>query len=160
MTRNKWSCASCDESRLSMRVGRARFCVDCKQARTLYNTTRANLRSGFNRGNKGSPKLQITIDEFCRWRKAQSQVCHYCGIRQEDISVVGMKSQIQRPVKVMGVDRLDSEDEYRLENMKPCCFVCNQVKGNRFSPSEMKRIGLAIGKVWRDRIATNDHRPV
>lgn len=97
--------------------------------------------------------MGVTLEEFARWRKSQQQVCHYCGISEADIPRVGMKSQIQRPVRVMGVDRLDSSAGYVGANLVPCCFVCNQVKGDRFTESEMLRIGPAIGEVWRERLA-------
>lgn len=67
---------------------------------------------------------------------------------------VGMKSQIQLPVKVLGVDRLDSNRGYVPENMAPCCFVCNQIKGDRFSAAEMKVIAPGLTAVWRDRLST------
>lgn len=79
-------------------------------------------------------------------------VCHYCGIAEVDIPGVGMKSQIQRPVKFMGVDRQDSGKDYELDNLVPCCFVCNQVKGDRLTACEMKVVGKAIGQVWACRL--------
>ena len=147
-----WSCLACDETSLEQRTGSAKFCRDCLHARTLYRTTQSNLRSGFNRVNKGSPTLELGIDEFCRWRKAQVLECHYCGIQQDELSRVGMRSQIQRTVKILGVDRLDSDRGYVEGNLAPCCFVCNQIKGNRFTEAEMLDIGPSIGQVWQRRL--------
>ena len=147
-----WACRACGETELGQRVGRAAFCGACREARVIYRTTQNNLRSGFNRTNKGSPALELDIDDFCRWRKAQSLECHYCGITQEELPAVGMRSQIQRVMKVLGVDRLDSDSGYAVGNLVPCCFVCNQVKGNRFTAEEMSRIGPGIGAVWRQRL--------
>lgn len=148
-----WSCQCCGETDEGQRAGRL-YCSACKTARSLYATTQNNLKSGFNRKNKGSPEMGVSADEFCRWRKAQDLRCHYCGIRQEDIPVVRMKSQIQRDVRVLGVDRIDSSLGYAVGNLVPCCFVCNQIKGDRFSAQEMLAIGQAVGAVWRARIAS------
>ena len=63
-----------------------------------------------------------------------------------------MKSQIQRGVKVMGVDRVDSDLGYQLDNLVPCCFVCNQIKGDRFTVAEMVTVGTAVGAVWERRL--------
>ena len=96
--------------------------------------------------------MEMTLEQFCVWRAHTAQICHYCGIGENDIPVVGMKSQVQKPVRTMGIDRVDSSAAYSIENIQPCCFVCNQVKGDRFSESEMLLIGRAIGEVWRGRI--------
>lgn len=145
-----WSCRACGT--LDQRDGRAQFCRDCRNARGIYTTTQGNLRSGFNRTNKGSPDLDFGIDDFCRWRKAQVLRCTYCGISEADLSAVGMRSQIQRVVKVLGVDRVDSDDGYVLRNLVPCCFVCNQIKGDRFTAEEMMVIGPAVGHIWQQRL--------
>lgn len=34
------------------------------------------------------------------------------------------------PVKVNGVDRIDNNKSYFLENCVPCCMICNRAKGN------------------------------
>ncbi|GED98822.1 hypothetical protein [Gordonia crocea] len=151
-----WSCRACGSTAAEERDGRARFCRDCLSARGIFRTTQGNLRSGFNRTNKGSPVLGFNIDEFCRWRKAQTLRCAYCGIRERDLSAVGMRSQIQREVRVLGVDRIDSGAGYVLANLVPCCFVCNQIKGDRFTAEEMQTIGPAIGQIWSARLAGRD----
>lgn len=96
--------------------------------------------------------MEMTEEEFCLWRKKVELKCHFCGIKEKDIPLTGMKSQIQHPIKTLGVDRLDSNLGYREDNIAPCCFVCNQIKGNRFSESEMILIGKSIKTVWIERI--------
>jgi hypothetical protein len=150
-----WECPSCGETDATQRIGRGSFCDDCKTARGLYRTTASNLASGFNRTNKGSPALEMGIDAFCKWRKAQEQRCHYCGISEADIPSVRMKSQIQRDVRVMGMDRLDSARGYTEGNLSPCCFVCNQIKGDRFTEAEMRLIGAGVSAIWKERLAAS-----
>jgi hypothetical protein len=131
---------------------RDHLCQACKTAKGLYRTTLGNLASGFNRKYKGAPEMMMTLEEFCRWRAKTKQSCHYCGIDEIDIPRVGMKSQVQKPVRTMGIDRVDSSLGYSTSNIRPCCFVCNQIKGDRFSESEMTEVGPAVGRVWRARI--------
>lgn len=138
-------------------LGRSSYCPKCKVARNLYNTTRNNLKSGFNRTNKGSPDIGMTVDEFCAWRASRPMVCHYCGVHEHQIPLTGMKSQIQRPVQVMGVDRLDSAAGYVFSNLVPCCFVCNQIKGDRLTEAEMHLVGPGLREVWRRRLAQQGH---
>lgn len=144
--------STCPGCNCPMPPARSSWCALCKQARNLFNTTRNNLKNGFNRKNKGSPELSMTLEQFCAWRSKQTLECHYCGIAQDDLVKVGMKSQIQRPVRVLGVDRVDSAKGYCVENLVPCCFVCNQIKGDRFSSDEMRSIGQAVGLAWRARL--------
>jgi hypothetical protein len=131
---------------------RDHLCPACKIAKGLYRTTVGNLTNGFNRKYKGAPEMLMALEEFCRWRTRTKQTCHYCGISEIDIPRVGMKSQVQKAVRTMGIDRLDSSLGYSTSNIRPCCFVCNQIKGDRFSESEMMEIGPAVGRVWRRRI--------
>jgi len=149
---SQWSCPACGTTAPEEREGRAQFCSDCRNARRIYATTQGNLRSGFNRTNKGSPALAFGIDDFCRWRKAQELRCAYCRISERDLSAVGMRSQIQRIVKVLGVDRVDSAAGYTIDNLVPCCFVCNQIKGDRFTAEEMTVVGPAVGEIWSWRL--------
>lgn len=145
------SCTLCSNEIVG-RGPRAKVCSLCLPASQLYKTTKANLASGFNRKKKGSPPLAISEEDFCRWRRETPQVCAYCGICEEDIPKVGMRSQIQRPVRTMGVDRVDSRLGYSLDNMVPCCFWCNQIKGDRFSSDEMKGLGVAMRSLWSSRL--------
>jgi len=76
------------------------------------SSTRGNLKSGFNRKNKGSPAIAFTDDEFCKWRKQQELRCYYCGIAQVNLGPAGLVSQVQKPLRVIGIDRLDSAGGY------------------------------------------------
>ena len=146
-------CHTCKEE--NDRSSRTKYCSDCITARTLYSTTQGNLAGGFNRIRE-PPKMKLSIDEFCLWRKNIALVCHYCGITEEQIPLVGMVSQIQRPMRNMGVDRLGSDGDYTLDNIAPCCFVCNQIKGNRFNEDEMHLLGPSITGIWNSRLTVKN----
>jgi hypothetical protein len=44
--------------------------------------------------------------------------CHYCGLNASEA-----------PSNRNGLDRVDSSIGYIAENVVPCCFRCNQMKG-------------------------------
>lgn len=51
-------------------------------------------------------------------------------------------------IDTIGLDRIDNSKGYTLDNVVPCCKVCNLTRGNRFTYQEMVNIvGPAIIKV-------------
>ena len=119
----------------------------------MYKSIVVNGRKTFSKNNKKNPiHLGMTRDELCRWRKTIGLKCFYCKIEQKELQFVGMKSQTQQKVKVLGIDRLDNSKGYEIDNIVPCCFVCNQVKSNRFTVQEMLIIGKTIGQIWSNRV--------
>ena len=63
-----------------------------------------------------------------------SQPCFYCNL----------KNDVQAGI---GLDRLNNKKGYIRGNIVSCCSICNYVRGDRFSPEEMKLIGLVIQKI-------------
>ncbi len=51
--------------------------------------------------------------------------CHYCGSEPT-------KTYCRRNVeiKLNGIDRVDSALHYSIDNVVPCCFICNRAKGD------------------------------
>lgn len=53
--------------------------------------------------------FDMTFEQFMTfWQKA----CSYC----------------ESPIDTIGLDRIDSATGYRLENVQPCCKICNRMK--------------------------------
>lgn len=94
-----------------------------------YATSRAGARS------RNLP-WDLTLEEFTSfWQKP----CAYCS----------------HDIETIGLDRIDNALGYSLENVRPCCSVCNYVRGNEFTPEEMKDImGPAVRAVKEQRAAT------
>lgn len=61
------------------------------------------------------------------------------------------KSPRGHVVQCLGIDRSDSAAGYTVENIRLACFVCNRIKSNIFSATEMAIIGKGIGQAWQDR---------
>jgi|SRR6185436_8075058 len=73
-------------------------------------------------------ECSITYEEYL---VLVAQPCRYCG---DDLSPFGH-----------GLDRVDSSAGYHPNNVVPCCGICNRVKGEVFTYTEM----LALGDVIR-----------
>lgn len=72
------------------------------------------------------------------YEKLRNLKCHYC--------------EGPLPETGVGLDRLDNTRGYQLNNVVPCCTLCNMARRNQFTPGEMKTfIGPAIKKIRRWR---------
>lgn len=74
--------------------------------------------------------LNITFETF---KDLISGMCYYC----------------ESPLNKSGhsLDRIDSSKGYMLENVVPCCMLCNKIKSNHLSFDEMRIIGQAVRRV-------------
>jgi hypothetical protein len=91
--------------------------------------------SGRHQAKKKSLSWTIEKDQYVSLIK---QPCDYCGG--------------PLPKAGIGLDRLNNKKGYDIDNVIPCCSVCNLVRGNRFTYGEMKKfIGPAIKLVSKER---------
>lgn len=51
----------------------------------------------------------------------------------------------------VGCDRLDNKRGHLIDNIVPCCYICNVVRSNLFTFEEMKRIGIVISDIIKLR---------
>jgi hypothetical protein len=84
---------------------------------TLYNRYK-------NAAKQRSISFELSKDEFS---KITSQNCHYCGIKPMQITV--LSSPHNGDYFHNGIDRLDNNKGYTIENSVPCCKNCNYGKG-------------------------------
>jgi hypothetical protein len=138
-------CSDCKTSdqNLLYSSGKTLYCKDCKRFRNLKDN------SGVKRTYANTPALIITKTEFDDWKSGRARRCYYCNIAETDLKQAGLKSQTNKPIEALGIDRLDSNGDYTKNNIVYCCFACNKAKGNIFSSDEMKEVGKAISNVWR-----------
>ena len=116
----------------------------CK-ACELFNATRANERG------RGKP-LRMTREEMLGvFGLAPDRRCHYCGISEADYVGLAVPTPSGRPGLRLGLDRIDTQASYTVDNVVVCCLVCNRVKSSTFTYDEMVRIGERIEEVWKDR---------
>jgi hypothetical protein len=75
-------------------------------------------------------KLSWSIDEPEFQRLVQMD-CHYCGqtpSQQFYYQPGGKYDKTKKPYLWNGLDRVDSNKHYSLDNVVPCCSVCNRAK--------------------------------
>lgn len=142
-------CIRCGEQNQSQhyKSGKMKLCKNCQRYSNLVSN------SNVKRKRCRSPLVLVTEPEFATWVRSKPKVCFYCGISEEQLERIDIKSNIGLRVESLGVDRLDSSGDYSLGNIELCCFVCNRVKSAVFTSEEMGLIGAKIGEVWLARMS-------
>lgn len=67
------------------------------------------------------------------------QKCTYCGTSEN-----------------IGCDRIDNKKGHTKDNVIPCCYVCNTVRGDNFTVDEMKVLGKHIAEINNNRLKLNN----
>ncbi len=62
--------------------------------------------------------------------------CEYCSKE-----LIWIARQTKKSSGATNLDRKDSKQNYSRENLVPCCWECNRIKGNVYTYDEMKIIG-------------------
>ncbi len=76
----------------------------------------------------GASDRGIVFDlSFEDFEKMMVKNCHYCNSEPKKIS---QSSQSRSKIKYNGIDRVDSQKGYAVENCVPCCSRCNSAKSN------------------------------
>jgi len=117
------------------------YCKDCQ--------------AWININQRAKDKTQVVdYDTFLTWKRSQVRQCTYCGISEADFAALGLVNiRSKRAAQTIGVDRIDSDGTYTLDNMTLCCLGCNQIKSNVLTADEMHSLGAALRTIWAGRIA-------
>ena len=92
--------------------------------------------------------VHISQDDFVEWWEAQEQKCHYCGIYEDELSLVD-DTQNTKATRLT-VDCIKNEAGYSLDNMVLACGRCNFVKNDFFTHEDMIKIGKTfITPKWK-----------
>lgn len=151
----RWTCkCSCgnvsDVLGYSLRRGRSTRCKSCSLNRDRRSGTGA-YRKAFNaykmRSTKAGIDFPLSLEEFTTFVSGK---CHYCGEFPTDERRAFNRPSLKGTgpddtAKMHGIDRIDSEQSYLLDNIVACCFVCNRMKSNfgvEFFLSHIKKIAM------------------
>lgn len=90
-------------------------------------------------GNKHRERVdvQLTYEEFYELCKIPN--CHYCYI-----PIIRTLKRGEKGYKGYFIDRKDNDKPYVLDNCVPCCWKCNQTKGNRFTYEQFMKLAEVI----------------
>jgi len=72
----------------------------------------------------------LTFEEFVYVRE---NPCYYCENKLHSKTVYGV-----------GLDRIDSSKGYTIDNVLPCCYLCNRIKSNILTSNEMKEVASLL----------------
>jgi len=117
--------------------GNSRNC-GCKRfgrkPKNILNKGIANAKSVYDNYRRGAKTrcldFELSFDEFLTLCVGN---CHYCGIPPSQIMDVKNsqgKSRLNGEFIYNGIDRLDNNKGYELENCVSCCGTCNIAKTN------------------------------
>jgi hypothetical protein len=97
--------------------------INNKLSKMLSSYRNSDIRKGL--------EFKMTRDDLF---KIINQPCSYCNATEN-----------------IGADRIDNSKGHVVENIIPCCYVCNVVRSNLFSVEEMKLIGKTIKLINKKR---------
>lgn len=127
----------CERQRYALLAGRVKSC-GCMKGKmhaeiitkpdgyAQYNKLLASYRSGAKNRNLC---FELSFDQF---KSIVIQNCHYCGA-QPKLNILDKKEK-NHPnhcaidVYMNGIDRIDSNIGYIIDNCVPCCAICNRAK--------------------------------
>jgi hypothetical protein len=133
-------CATQDP-KLHYRSGAMSLCIDCQHYRNL--TTKAT-----------GGGVSFTRDDFLDWRRADAsrRRCVYCGIDGDQLYAMNVLNvRTKKRFEVIGIDRIDNTRSYDLDNIHPCCPLCNGIKSGILTHDEMLDLGPRLREIWDAR---------
>lgn len=139
-------CAVCG-SDFEAHTAKTATCTVCTRYRSIVSNAKKTRRDG------KAPGVSMTLTEFASWMKGRARRCEYCHIHEEQLVLLGMKTQVGLPLQRLGVDRVNDKEGYTTKNIVWCCFGCNKAKSNTFTHQEMLKVGESVRVVWEARLA-------
>ena len=91
-------------------------CKNCRKKEWRNWSRRNDVKNRFRMYQWNSKKVdrdfEIDIEQFKGY--VENNTCHYCGSGE----------------RRLGMDRVDSSKGYLVENIVPCCYLCNRAKSD------------------------------
>lgn len=109
----------------------------CRQLETLKHVPKkakgetgfSSLYAAYGRSAKYRDiGFYLSRDQF---RNLVTQNCHYCGVEplhKKSSKQFNEENKKHSEFTYNGIDRIDSNKDYTLDNCVPCCGVCNRAK--------------------------------
>jgi len=133
---NRFGCHSCTNKKTSTETALR------KKKGVVHSGLKNRLLKDYKAGaSKRGLDFELTFEEFV---SIMEQDCHYCGaspeVREYELQYM---QKTQKPWAHNGVDRVDSNKGYTIDNVVPCCPKCNYAK-HEMTEEEFK--------IWIERI--------
>lgn len=139
-----FSCSECGaeiSSQHSYLKKHSGLCISCSHRGRPFGPAYNSL---LNNRHADKMTVELTYEEFAAI--CEISKCHYCGETINRHTRRGVKGY-----KGYFLDRMDNDKPYTKENCVPCCWPCNQTKGNRFTYAQFVAIGAVIKSFRRNK---------
>ena len=119
-------------------------CLKLELARGPYgrSSLRALIKSYKRHAKDRSLKFELTEGQFSEITKKD---CHYCGAEPNNIS---KRKRSYGHYVYNGIDRVDNNKGYILNNVVPCCKICNHYKSDLSSSKFLSWIEKVYNKMF------------
>lgn len=152
-SRKRWLCVcDCGETVIKttqqLKTGKTQQCKACAYANRPQSTRRLSAIERLfklhilDRAKKKNISANITLDDY---KHICKQSCYYCGEPPKLESVYKNKYSKTEYEYRQGVDRIDPNKGYTLDNVLPCCKFCNIAK----SDLTLEQFIIKIKQVYR-----------
>lgn len=125
--------------RSELRAGHASSC-GCLRERNITSANKSaygSVLGAYKRNAKKANRKFLLPDE--EFRELITSKCYYCGKKPSE-STDNYSAGV---IAYNGLDRIDNSRGYTLDNVRPCCPMCNFIK-NRNSEAEFLSMVKAI----------------
>ena len=158
--RAKWLCkCDCGKEKIirgySLRSGHTRSC-GCLQKDTVANIGKKGLPFGLAnmreimRGYKKQAKergLEFSLTQK-QFEEITQKDCYYCGAKPNNI---WKNTKCNGNFIYNGIDRIDSNKGYTIDNIVSCCKICNYAKRNLTLEEFQSWIERIYNKIKKER---------
>ena len=143
--RIEWKCKNINTGKIFQYRGSYLHHLGDRVTRKFNNERQLGLRRYLFRSSKigacnRGHEFSLTFEEF---DNLISQPCHYCGAepREADAALLKKRGDTHQPtIRYNGIDRLDPNEGYTLDNCVPCCPTCNYMKHTQQKEEFLKQV--------------------
>jgi hypothetical protein len=123
-------------------------CKECINKRN--NTTKAKERKfNYYKKRKENNRERTLINRYKSWDKDRNFICDLTENWVKE-NIMSKPCMYCGETNNIGCDRINNKG-HTIDNVIPCCPVCNMMRGDNFSVEEMIRIGVTVKLVKQDR---------
>jgi len=145
-----WCCKSCNTTDESLRY-KSGMMANCYTCQAYDNACKNSAQKKHKRARKGHV-VRFTREEFHAWARKHPRRCRYCGLNDAQYRALGWVSANGKTLEALGLDRL-VDDDYSLENITWCCYICNSTKKSHLTPERMDLVGKLLRSFWLEDLA-------
>lgn len=118
----------------------------------IYTYYKNNIESkNLKNPTKKQKEFKLSLEEYSQLIHSP---CYYCGATPTEDNVwnkSGKRKMDEAPIKINGVDRVDPNLGYTIENCVPCCPHCNIMKMDYSQEEFLNKVKQIYYKMFNDQ---------